>query len=60
MFRPRERRREPGTCLTIVCWKGDLVIRGYLASLKLWRVRWLGVPSVVVGVLLGVVIGHDF
>ena len=46
--------------LAVVRWKGDLVIRGHLAGLKLWAVHWLGVLSVAVGVLLGVVVGHDF
>jgi hypothetical protein len=52
--------RESSTLLTVMCWKGDLVIRGYLTGVKLWGVRWLGVLSIVVGVLLGVVVGHDF
>jgi len=54
------RSRESGTLLTVVRWKGDLVIRGHLAGMKLWRVRWLGVLSIAVGVLLGVVVGHGF
>jgi len=49
--------RESGT---VVRWKGDLVIRGNLAGVKLWGVHWLSVLSVVVGVLLGVVARHDF
>ena len=55
MFRPGHRRRK----LAVVAWKGDLVIRGYLTGLKLWSVGRLGVLSVIVGVLVGVVVGHD-
>ena len=55
-----DRSREPGTLLTVVDWKGDLVIRGHLAGMELWRIRRLGVLGISVGVLLGVVVGHDF
>ena len=59
MFRARKRGRKSSTWLTVMGWKGDLVIRGYRTGLKLWGVRRLSVLGVVVGVLLGEVIGHD-
>ena len=55
MFRAGHRGPKP----TVVAWKGDLVIRGCLTGLKLRSVGRLGVLSVIVGMLVGVVVGHD-
>lgn len=55
MLRPGHRGRE----LAIVGWKGNFVIRGHLAGMKLRSVSRLGILSVIVGVLVGVVVGHD-
>lgn len=59
MFGPKDWGRKSSTRLSIVRWKGDLVVRGYLTRLKVWGECWLGVLSVVVGVLLRIVVGHD-
>ena len=58
MFRAKDWGRKSSTWLTIIRWERDLVIRGYRTGMKLWGVRWLGVLSVIVGVLLGIIVRH--
>ena len=59
MLRSGDRSSQSSARLAVVRWEGNLVIGGCLTGLKVWGVVRLGVLGVGVGVLVGVVVGHD-